>query len=235
MGGSALVLIDGTDIHHDLFGAALTLQSIGLAAGVRTGRGVGMQRFVDPREETADVDAYVLYTAGGAFGPDQQAALADAVAGGKGLLALHASCVLGDDESDRAMVELLGCRYLSHGPGHHEGTYEVHVDGDHPITDGVSDFVLFDEYYEIEIHDDVISENGISDIGISNVGIRVLAWRDAPGGRTEPVLYVREHGLGRVCYFALGHDMRAWGEPMFQRIARQAIRWVAKADEKGES
>ena len=219
-----MVLIDGTDIHHDLFGAALTLQSIGLAAGVRTGRGVGMQRFVDPREETANVDAYVLYTAGGAFGPDQQAALADAVAGGKGLLALHASCVL-DEDTDHTMIELLGCRYLSHGPGHHEGTYEVHVDGDHPITNGVTNFTLFDEYYEI----------GISNNGISNLGIRVLAWRDAPGGRTEPVLYVREHGLGRVCYFALGHDMRAWGQPMFQRIARQAIRWVSKADEKGDT
>ena len=220
MGASALVLIDGTDIHHDLFGAALTLQSIGLAAGVRTGRGVGMQRFVDPREETADVDAYVLYTAGGAFGPDQQSALADAVAGGKGLLALHASCVLDDGESDRAMVELLGCRYLSHGPGHHEGSYDVHLDDDHPITSGVTDFTLFDEYYVIEL---------------SDPDVRVLAWRDAPGGGTEPVLYVREHGLGRVCYFALGHDMRAWGQPMFQRIARQAIRWVATADEKGES
>lgn len=229
-GGSALVLIDGTDIHHDLFGAALTLQSIGLAAGVRTGRGVGMQRFVDPREETANVDAYVLYTAGGAFGPDQQAALADAVAGGKGLLALHASCVLSDDESDRTMVELLGCRYLSHGPGHHEGTYEVYVDDDHPITNGVRDFTLFDEYYEIDI-----DNNGNYENGISNTGIKVLAWRDAPGGRTEPVLYVREYGLGRVCYFALGHDMRAWGQPMFQRIVRQAIRWVAKADEKGDA
>ncbi|HJP77846.1 MAG TPA: ThuA domain-containing protein, partial [Pseudonocardiaceae bacterium] len=181
-------------------------------------------RFVDPREETANVDAYVLYTAGGAFGPDQQAALADAVAGGKGLLALHASCVL-DEDTDHTMIELLGCRYLSHGPGHHEGTYEVHVDGDHPITNGVTNFTLFDEYYEI----------GISNNGISNLGIRVLAWRDAPGGRTEPVLYVREHGLGRVCYFALGHDMRAWGQPMFQRIARQAIRWVSKADEKGDT
>src|SRR5437899_2384688 len=188
MGGSALVLIDGTDIHHDLFGAALTLQSIGLAAGVNTGRGVGMRRFVDPREETANVDSYVLYTAGGQFPPDQQAALAEAVAGGKGLLALHASCVLADDESDRAMVELLGCRYLSHGPGRHEGTYEVHVDSGHPITTGVSDFSLFDEYYEI---------------GVSDPGIRVLAWLDAAGGATEPVLYVREHELGRVCYFAL--------------------------------
>lgn len=221
MGGSALVLIDGTDIHHDLFGAALTLQSIGLAAGVRTGRGVGMQRFVDPREDTANVDSYVLYTAGGQFTADQQVALADAVAGGKGLLALHASCVLADDESDRAMVELLGCRYLSHGPGHHEGSYEVHVDDSHPVTTGVTDFTLFDEYYEI----------GLSENGVSDLGIRVLAWRAAAGGGTEPVLYVREHGLGRVCYLALGHDMRAWGQPMFQRIARQAMRWVSKAEE----
>jgi hypothetical protein len=216
-GPSALVVIDGTDIHHDLIGAALAFQQIGLAAGVATGRAVGMQRFVAPREETAAVDAYVLYTAGGAFGADQQQALADAVAHGKGLLALHASCVLGADEQDRAMVDLLGCRYLSHGPGHHEGTYEVHVDGEHPITSGVGDFTLFDEYYVIEL---------------SGPDVRVLAWRDAENA-TEPLLYVREHGAGRVCYLALGHDMRAWGQPMFQRLVRQAIRWVSGVDEKG--
>ncbi|HEX3779883.1 MAG TPA: ThuA domain-containing protein [Pseudonocardiaceae bacterium] len=216
MGSSALVVIDGTDIHHDLLGAALAFQQIGLTAGLATGRAVGMQRFVEPHEETASVDAYLLYTAGGAFGPEQQQALADAVAHGKGLLALHASCVLSAEEADRAMVDLLGCRYLSHGPGHHEGTYAVHVDGEHPITSGVGDFSLFDEYYVVEL---------------SDPGVRVLAWRDAEGG-TEPVLYVREHGAGRVCYLALGHDMRAWGEPMFQRLVRQAIRWVSRADEK---
>jgi type 1 glutamine amidotransferase len=215
---TALVIVDGTDIHHDLLGAALALQSIGLAAGVATGRAVGMQRFVDARPETADVDAYVLYTAGGAFGSEQQEALAAAVAGGKGLFALHASNVLSADSGDRAMVDLLGCRYLSHGPGHHEGVYEVEVDSGHPITDGARKFSLFDEYYVFEL---------------SDPGVRVLAWRQTEDG-TEPILYVREHGAGRVCYLALGHDMRAWGEPMFQRLVRQGIRWVCQADEEGD-
>jgi type 1 glutamine amidotransferase len=211
---SALVVVDGTDIHHDLIGAALALQSMGLAAGVTTGRAVGMQRFADARPETADVDAYVLYTAGGQFGRDQQEALSAAVAGGKGLFAVHASNVLDEGEGDRVMVDLLGCRYLSHGPGHHEGVYEVEVAAEHPITSGVTDFSLFDEYYVFEL---------------SDPGVRVLAQRQAGDG-TEPILYVREHGEGRVCYLALGHDMRAWGEPMFQRLVRQAIRWVSKAD-----
>jgi uncharacterized protein len=30
-----------------------------------------------------------------------------------------------------------------------------------------------------------------------------------------------------VVYLALGHDMRAWGEPPFRRLVRQAMTWAA--------
>ncbi|MFP3787207.1 ThuA domain-containing protein, partial [Burkholderia sp. SIMBA_024] len=79
----------------------------------------------------------------------QQAALAAAVAAGKGLVALHMSNVMSDPQgADRAFFELLGNHYLSHGPGHHEGRHRIEIVAQHPITDGVEDFELFDEYYE---------------------------------------------------------------------------------------
>jgi hypothetical protein len=41
------------------------------------------------------------------------------------------------------------------------------------------------------------------------------------------VLYAREYGAGRVVYLALGHDLRAWGEPPVRALVRQSLRWAA--------
>jgi type 1 glutamine amidotransferase len=210
-----MVVIDGTDEHHDLFGGCLALQSILVDGGVRTYRGVGMHRFSRPARTTADADVFVLYTAGGQLDPGEQDALSTAVAAGKGLVALHASNVYPSDASvgspDRTRFELLGSRYLSHGPGPSEGRFEVEILAEHPITAGVESFDIDDEYYVIELFDGPT---------------RILAQQTSHVG-VLPILYVREHGKGRVCYLALGHDMRAWGNHSFRRILQQAVRWAA--------
>jgi type 1 glutamine amidotransferase len=210
--GTAMVIVSGDDIHHDLLNAASVFQALGLEAGFATTAAMGMGRFADPAPHTADADVYLLYTSGGLSSPAQQEALAAAVAGGKGLVAIHCSNVLGP--ADRPLFELLGNRYLSHGPDHHEGTFEVLIGGDHPITRGVEDFTLFDEYYEFEFAD---------------AAVDVLATRRrVSDGAVIPVLYARPVGSGRVCYLALGHDMRAWGQPAFRTLVRQALQWAYK-------
>jgi type 1 glutamine amidotransferase len=83
---------------------------------------------------------------------------------------------------------------------------------DHPVTAGVTDFELFDEYYEFELADEKIT---------------VLAQRHRADGVIIPVMYAREVGAGRVVYLALGHDMRAWGEPPFRALVRQALAWAS--------
>jgi type 1 glutamine amidotransferase len=160
---------------------------------------------------------YLFYTSGGQFLTEQQQALADAVALGKGLVAIHCTNVMGWrdgglDPADRPLFELLGNRYLSHGPGHHEGRHTIEIVSGHPATEGVTDFELFDEYYEFELADDKVE---------------ILAQRRRADGVVIPVMYAREVGAGRVVYLALGHDMRAWGEPPFRRLVRQALTWVA--------
>ena len=214
-GPRALVVVGGDDTHHDLLGAADALTRIGARAGFATSPAVGMQRFVNARPETADADVFVLYDSGASFPAEQQAALAASVAAGTGVVALHMSNVMGDPEgADRAFHELLGNHYLSHGPGHHEGRHRIEIVAEHPITEGVEDFELFDEYYEFAFADEDHT---------------VLAERTREDGVRIPVLYVREVGEGRVVYLALGHDMRAWGEPPFRRLVAQAIRWVGRA------
>ena len=68
----ALVVVDGTDVHHDLLGAAEALRDIVLEAGVVADRAVGIDRFVDPMPVTAEADVYVLYRSSVHFDPDQQ-------------------------------------------------------------------------------------------------------------------------------------------------------------------
>jgi type 1 glutamine amidotransferase len=216
----ALVVVNGDDIHHDLLSAAVVMQQLGLEAGLVTRKGMGTNRFIDPRPETADADTYLFYTAGGTFGTSQQEALAAAVTAGKGLVGVHGANILGWqgdglDPADRPLFELLGNRYLSHGPGHHEGRHTIEIVADHPVTAGLSDFELFDEYYEFELAADDVT---------------VLAQRHRADGRVIPVAYAKDHGAGRVVYIALGHDMRAWGEPSFRALVRQALRWTAKVD-----
>ena len=217
--GRAMVIVGGDDLHHDLLTAASVFQTLGTEAGFVTARAMGMGRFVDPMPATAEAGVYLLYTSGGQFATAQQHALAALVAAGKGLVAIHCSNVLGVVDgglapADRPMYELLGNRYLSHGPGHHEGTFEVTVAPGHDITAGVHDFTLFDEHYEFEFADD---------------DVQVLATRiRRQDGRPVPVLYTRRSGAGRICYLALGHDMRAWGQPPFRTIVRQALAWAGR-------
>ncbi|SDH13527.1 hypothetical protein SAMN04515691_3117 [Leifsonia sp. 98AMF] len=216
---NALVVVNGDDIHHDLLTASLVYQQLGIEAGLVTRRGMGMNRFVDARPETADADTYLLYTSGGLFPTAQQEALAAAVRGGKGLVGIHGANILGWqgdglDPADRPMFELLGNRYLSHGPGHHEGRHTIEIVGDHAITEGIDDFELFDEYYEFELADD---------------DVQVLARRHRADGAEIPVMYARQVGDGRVVYLALGHDLRSWGEPPVRELVRRALQWTAGA------
>lgn len=213
----AMVIVNGDDTHHDLIGAALVFQQIGTEAGFATRRAAGTGRFIDPRPETAQSDVYLFYTSGGQFGTAQQEALAQAVAGGKGMVSVHCSNIMrwqgdGLDPADRPLFELLGNRYLSHGPGHHEGRHTIEIVADHPAAEGVTDFELFDEYYEFELADEKIT---------------VLAQRHRADGVVIPVMYAREVGAGRVVYLALGHDMRAWGEPPFRALVRQSLAWAS--------
>ena len=216
----AMVVVNGDDIHHDLISAAHVFQQLGTEAGFATRRAMGTARFTDPRPETADNDVYLFYTAGGHFATAQQQALADAVRGGKGLVGVHGANIMGWrgdglDPADRPLFELLGNRYLSHGPGHHEGRHTIEIVADHPITRGVEDFELFDEYYEFELADD---------------DVKVLAQRHRADGEVIPVLYARDVGAGRVVYLALGHDMRSWGEPPVRTLVRQALLWASGRD-----
>jgi type 1 glutamine amidotransferase len=214
---NAIVLISGDDVYEDLLGSSAELVEIVSAAGMSTRARVGLGSFVELEQSGQAPDLLILYTAMGECTPAQQRALSDAVAGGMGILAIHTAVVLpneGDSiaPTHRALFELLGSRYSSHGPQPHESRFTVMLDRGHPITAGLADFEIGHEHYRLEL-------------GVPEP--TVLAWRETAEGR-EPLLHVSERGTGRVCYLQLGHDMRVWHEPTVRALIARAIEWTRR-------
>ena len=106
------------------------------------------------------------------------------------------------------------------------------ADPDHPITQGVTDFVLHDEQHFVFFD--------------AHKGAQMILKNRGSDGRESCAGYVYQHGLGRVCYLAPGHvllssqavrqpDMAlppadepdAMSHPMVQRLLRNAVRWLA--------
>jgi len=205
---TAVVVLNGDDVYEDLFSAGLKLQEI------LTGLGFVARMAMGLAPATKAADLIVLYTAMGHFPPERQQALADAVSAGAGLLAVHASNVFPAaegrlDEGYRQAFELIGSRYASHGPPPHQTRFRVETSSNHQLTRGLDPFEITHEHYQLELAADA----------------EVVAWRRAAAGR-EPILHVREHGRGRVCYLQLGHDMRAWDDPPVRTLITRAVLWA---------
>jgi len=87
------------------------------------------------------------------------------------------------------------------------------ADPNHPITKGMKDFKTFDELYAKLQGDEPI---------------QVLVQADSDwSGRTEPLVFVRKYGKGRVVHNALGHDRKAINNAGCKRIIIRGVEWAA--------
>ncbi len=205
----ARVLIGGNDDYHDLVGTGTLLRNVLAGADIAATLHVGWgeQQLGGPGTR-----ALVVYTNGMRMRPEEQDRVAARVADGLGLVALHTASVSVEPPAYHATwLGLIGCRFVHHPPF---ARFAVAVDRDHPVTRGVGNFEIEDELYLTE-----------------PVGppVETLASAAHEGTRV-PVVTVRDHGRGRVCYIALGHDGRAHHHPAFQRLVVQAARWAGRME-----
>lgn len=155
-------------------------------------------------------DGLIVYANNEKITPEQETALLDFVASGKGFIPLHCAsyCFLNSPK----YIELVGAQFLRHGTGTFRTTI---AKADHPIMKGYRGFESFDETYVHTKHND----NDRT----------VLEYREDKKGK-EPWTWVRTHGKGRVFYTAWGHDERTWGNEGFQELVERGIRWACGSD-----
>lgn len=175
--------------------------------------GLNFSYTADPKDlnaaNLAQYDALIIYANHTAITPEQEKALLDFVAGGKGFLPIHSASYC--FRNSPSYIALVGAQFQSHGTG--EFTTEI-VKSDHPVVEGIQPFQVWDETYVHTKH---------------NPDRTVLMERVDARGR-EPWTWVRTHGKGRVFYTAYGHDERVWGHADFHRLIRNAILWAVDSD-----
>lgn len=157
----------------------------------------------------ARYDVLLLYANIERIGKEQEKAILDAVAAGKGFVPVHCGsyCFLNSPE----LTALTGGRFKSHGTGVFKETHAADQKG-HPAIAGLKEIESWDETYVHEMHNEKDRA--------------VLSHRVDAKGR-EPYTWVRQHGKGRVFYTAWGHDERTWGNADFQALLERGIRWAA--------
>src|SRR5437867_2423818 len=153
----------------------------------------------------AGYDGLLIYANTTKIAPEQEKALLDFVAGGKGFIPLHCAsyCFLNSSK----YTDLVGAQFLRHGTGVFRTTM---AQPDHPIMKGFRGFESWDETYVHTKHNDK--------------NRTVLEYR-VDMDHKEPWTWVRTQGKGRVFYTAWGHDERTWGNPGFQNLLERGIRW----------
>lgn len=162
---------------------------------------------------------------------DQVQALLDAVEGGTGFLALHGATATFWNSAE--YLSMLGSRFLRHDP---YKAFVVEIDDpSHPITQGIDNFEVEDELYELG---GVVSEfpqfaqvvrdgqpygGDYRTLGEGTLESDISVLASAEG---HPLLYSKTFGKGRIHYNALGHDTKALANPNYRRLVLQALDWV---------
>ena len=126
---------------------------------------------------------------------------------GGSFLAIHAANAYFEGHDDE-YIALVGNHFVSHPP-RCEVTVKV-SDTNHPIADGVGEFTVRDEHYEIG--------------GIAK-DAKVFLHSVSDKGGTQVAGYTRTIGKGKVCVLTPGHILAVWQNPEFQKLVRNSIDW----------
>jgi len=152
--------------------------------------------------------------------PHQGKAVRDFVQNGGSVLFFHNVTDLGSTNTD--IRDVLGASYTGHPPIR---PFKVKVKrSDHPIMEGITDFVVTDEQHYMEYDKDpayVLMES------VNEDGLR-HSYKGKDMGTTAPAVWAYEYGKGRVCYLEPGHLLTAHWNPMYKKLKHNAVRWLLR-------
>ncbi|HEY0265381.1 MAG TPA: ThuA domain-containing protein [Rhizomicrobium sp.] len=151
---------------------------------------------------------------------DQGQAIQDFVSAGGGFYPLHNASHI--SLSSRNYRAVMGGAYVGHPPLR---PFEVHATANaHPITTGMTPFVVNDEQHYVDYDKDpkfVILESENRDGLTYETGGRKL-------GAKSPAGWAYDYGKGRVVFTAAGHTIHALWNPQYVALQKRALRWLLK-------
>jgi hypothetical protein len=148
--------------------------------------------------------------------PEQGKAVRRFVEAGGAALFLHNTTHVGLTDPDFRHV--LGAAYTGHPPIR---TFKVKVtNSDHPITQGVKDFIVTDEQHYM------IYDKDPKFLFLQTVNEDGLTYQSY--GATAPGGWSYDYGKGRVCYMSPGHMLSDLWNPEYIKLQQNAVRWVLR-------
>jgi hypothetical protein len=148
---------------------------------------------------------------------DEQAqAIKDFVSGGKGFYALHNSSHI--SVSSKTYREVMGGAYIGHPTLR---PFKVRITNhDHPITNGIQDFVVNDEQHYVAYDKDpkylLAESENIDGLDYDGHGTKSIA------------AWAYDYGKGRVVFTAVGHTIHALWVQQHLELQKRAVRWALK-------
>ncbi len=94
------------------------------------------------------------------------------------------------------------------------------VNRDHPITRGISDFVVTDEQHFMVYEKDP-KQLLLESVNEDGLGYKSLGPKSAAG-------WAYDYGKGRVCYLAPGHMLTVLWNPEYVKLQKNAVRWLLR-------
>ena len=156
-------------------------------------------------ENLEGYDLVVFYSTLGTISEEQKRGLMNFVANGGGFATFHSGA--DSFRGDPDYTNFVGGYFTGH-PAYRP--FQVSCVPNHPITEGMVEFITTDEQYFVSYDERV------------NV-IATSMW----DGKLVPIAWTRPWGRGRVYYNSLGHDAAAVENDGFQRMFLRGALWAA--------
>lgn len=147
---------------------------------------------------------------------DQGTAIKDFVKAGNGFYALHNASHI--SLTSKNYREVMGGAYIGHPPLR---PFRVRATANkHPITDGITQFMVNDEQHYVTYDKDpgwvLLEAENIDGLTFQALGTKSMsAW-------------AYDFGNGRVVFTAVGHTVHAMWTPQYLEIQKRSVRWLLK-------
>lgn len=162
-------------------------------------------------EKLASMDLIVPVWTMGTITKEQLDPLLNAVKeGGTGVAGCHGG--LGDSFRNEVEYQyMVGGQWVAH-PGNDGITYQVDItDKDHPLTQGVEDFIVVSEKYYMHV----------------DPAVHVLATTNFDEVKM-PVAWTKMYGAGKVYYNSLGHQANIVSMPQVLVLMKRGMLWATR-------